>query len=216
MLKLVLCAAVVFSLVGCNSNAIKGSGKITTNKREMQKFKTVQINGDFNVNIVAQKKQDLAIIGDDNVVPRISTEVKEGTLYVRLLPGKLLKPSKTPEIVISVAELNKIKASGGSKIRVMNLKSDQVNVKTSGNTQLDIAGVANTVRVKSSGSAQTNAQFLEAKNVKVKTTDTAKTYISASNVLDVNVSDSGRVQYTGNPKKIIKDIKDSGKVSSIE
>ena len=69
-------------LSGCKFNKVSGSGAMKLDKRSVPAFKSVDISGAYEVEIVAQKEQSVEIEGDDNLLPLIKTEVKNGVLEI--------------------------------------------------------------------------------------------------------------------------------------
>src|SRR5581483_1904312 len=85
-LALALCL-LVLSVAGCKAmlgiNKVQGSGTAKTEKRDVARFTAIEANFHGVINVAAQAPASLSISGDDNIVSLITTEVKNGTLYIK-------------------------------------------------------------------------------------------------------------------------------------
>ena len=76
---------------GCNpigmSSNVKGSGIAKTEKRAMAPFDSLDVKYVGLLEVHSQGQKSLEISGDDNIIPLITTEVKNGTLYIRSTKG---------------------------------------------------------------------------------------------------------------------------------
>src|SRR5437016_9343726 len=80
LLLLVACGLV---LSGCKFHrGIAGSGVRKTEKRELKSFNAIDTTGAYEINIACQKSAGFEIEADDNILPLIKTEVRDGTLFV--------------------------------------------------------------------------------------------------------------------------------------
>ncbi len=61
---------------------VKGSGNVVTESRDISDFKGVDVSGVFQVEITAQKDFSVEIEADDNLMPLIKTEVRNGVLHL--------------------------------------------------------------------------------------------------------------------------------------
>jgi Putative auto-transporter adhesin, head GIN domain len=82
-----LSIGLVIGLAGCNlinnPSNIQGSGIAKTEKRAVASFDSLDVNCVGSIEVHSQGQKSLEISGDDNIIPFITTEVKNGTLYIR-------------------------------------------------------------------------------------------------------------------------------------
>ncbi len=218
MFRPLLLGAITLSLAlaGCNSSSVTGSGKITTDSRQLSLFKGITISGNYEVNIVAQKSPAVEIKTDDNIVSKIITEIKDNILHIHPIEGKHLAPSKTVQLNIAIPDLNSININGDNRIEATNLSSQQLSVSASGSSQINLSGKTNEIIIKASGSTELDAQNLSADTARVSSNGAAKIKVHANKSLDVAISGSGRVNYSGHPARITQTVHGSGEVLSIE
>src|SRR5690242_3992270 len=78
---LLIVVAVAFS--GCKfGRGIAGSGNRKSEKRDVKSFNAIDTSGAYEVNVTCQKPASVEIEADDNILPLIKTEVRDGTLFV--------------------------------------------------------------------------------------------------------------------------------------
>src|SRR5216117_4037518 len=76
---LTLAISFVFVLSACG---VRGSGVRKTEKRELPAFTSIETTGAFEVEVTCQKPASFEIEADDNILPLIQTEVRDGVLRV--------------------------------------------------------------------------------------------------------------------------------------
>src|ERR1041385_676738 len=79
-----LLVAVALALPACKfrSSGIAGSGVRKTEKRELKSFSAIDTTGAYEIHIACQKPASFEIEADDNILPLIKTEVRDGILFV--------------------------------------------------------------------------------------------------------------------------------------
>ena len=198
-------------LGGCKFDRVSGSGAAKVDKRSMPAFTAVHISGAYEVEIVAQKEQSLVIEGDDNLLPLIKTEVKNGVLEIS--NEKSFSTKNKLRVRISVQKLDGIETSGASDIIATNVKSDEFKIDTSGASELKVSGEAKTLSVDSSGAGTIDTKDLHAEKADVHTSGAANVEVYATEELSAKVSGAGTVDYYGNPKTVKEDKSGAGVIT---
>ncbi len=208
-LSLVLLALVVG---GCQHfGNVTGSGKMKLEKRDVPAFTAVDVSGAYDVEIVVQKEQSLEIEGDDNLLPLIRTEVKNGVLSIN--NEKSFSTKHTLRVRISVPNFDAISTSGASEFNVTNVKSDEFNIEASGAGHIQISGETKALEVGMSGAVGLDAKDLKAQKVNVKTSGASSADVYASEELRASVSGAGNIDYYGDPKTVSEDASGAGSIS---
>jgi hypothetical protein len=210
---ILLMAAGLLALSGCfHMNGIKGSGVRKTEKRDVAAFKSIESDGAYEIDVDCQKPLSVEIEGDDNILPLIKTDVRDGVLYI-----SNPQPYRTRQsIVLHVAAPNieRITSHGAGDFNVSNLKNDMFELHSTGATSFTAGGQTKTVRIESSGAGKINVGGLRAEKANVSISGAASVDVFASDQLDVNVSGVGSVSYSGNPKTVNKNVSGLGAVSA--
>ena len=84
----------------CSFITLTGSGISTSQERITGSFTVVENNGPFRVLVQQGRQTALTITGEDNILPEISTEVRNGRLYIAYRKENLR--SSHQEVVISL------------------------------------------------------------------------------------------------------------------
>ena len=211
---LLILSLMLFALGGCNFEKFhktSGSGKMKLEKRDLPAFTAVDISGAYDVEIIAQKEQGLEIEGDDNLLPLIRTEVKNGVLTVSNQKG--FDTKHTLRLRISLPKIDSISTSGASEIVATQVKSDDFNIDASGAGNMQISGETKTLKVDISGAGKVDARDLRAQGVTITISGSAEADVYASEELRAAVSGSGNVSYYGDPKTVKEEMSGSGSIS---
>jgi hypothetical protein len=200
-------------LAGCHGHFgnVTGSGTMKVEKRDVPAFSALNISGAFDVEIVVQKEQSLEIEGDDNLLPLIKTEVKNGVLSIN--NEKSFSTKKALRVRISVPDLDALSTSGASEFTVTNVKNDEFNIEASGAGSIQISGETKALEVGMSGAVSLDAKDLHAQKVSITTSGASSADVYASEELRASVSGAGNVDYYGDPKTVSEDASGAGSIS---
>lgn len=175
----------------------KGSGNIQTEKRDVSEFKAVEVGGVFIVEITAQKDYSLEVEADDNLLPFIKTEFDGETL--RIESEKSLSSSNPIKVRISAPDIENLHISGASKVSVVNLDNESLDVDSSGASKISCSGKTNNLKIDMSGASQLDGEKLNAESVSVDASGASKATVSVKNSLKADLSGASKVVYFGNP-----------------
>lgn len=199
-------------LFGCRGT--QGSGKIENVAREVGPFHAVALGGEFDCDITIDPKgtQAVALQGDDNLLPLISTHMNGGQLRISTMTA--ISPSKTIHVTIIAKELDALLVSGAGNVRVNGIRSPKWAASVSGAAQVTLAGQATESTIDISGAADVSAFDLLAQTATVRLSGAGNAQVFASAKLDVRVSGVGNVEFRGNPKIVDKNITGVGSVTA--
>ena len=195
-------------LSGC-IGGVHGSGVRKTEKRDLPAFNSIETSGAFEVEVNCQKPASFEIEADDNIVPLIQTEVRNGVLHISTT--KSYMSSRGIVLRITVPDLASVKSTGAGKFHVSDVKNDSFEIQSTGAAQVFASGQSKSVKIGSTGAGKIEAHNLRANNAEVSVTGAASVDVYATDQLDVTVSGAGRVTYSGNPK-VNKNISGVGQV----
>src|SRR5258705_13356728 len=92
------------ALAGCKLHrGIAGSGVRKTEKRALKFFNAIDTTGAYEIDVTSQKPASFEIEADDNILPLIKTEVRDGVLFVS--NDQQYPSSKPPTLRITLPEL---------------------------------------------------------------------------------------------------------------
>jgi putative autotransporter adhesin-like protein len=201
-------------VVGCQwlGGAEHGSGKPKTEARQVPAFTKLELQGALHADITAGAAQSVEISGDDNLVPLVTTEVKDQRLVIGT--RKRVAPKLELLARISAPALAAVSVSGSTAIKLRGVAGDTFDLDTSGSAEIVASGKTHKLRVDVSGSASIDAHELAAEDVTVVVSGSGEIEVAATGVLDVQISGSGRVRYHGTPRELRKVVSGSGTVEA--
>jgi len=193
------------------NRSVTGSGNASSEKRDVTDFQAIEVGGIFDVEVVAQKDFSVEIEADDNLLPLIETEVSNGTL--RIGSEQKIFSKNIARVRISAPNIKHFDISGASKISLVNLKNESLQIDSSGTSKITVAGETENLTINVSGTSKIEAENLKTENASVNSSGASKVCVYAVNELKSDASGASSVIYSGNPKNLIR--KTSG-VSSIK
>ena len=181
------------------------SGNVMTETRDLVDFKSIEVSGVFNVEIVAQKSFAVEIEADEKLLPLIKTEVNAGVLTIskKRFSVRSFKNFKA-KIRISAPNIERIEASGVTKTSLSNLDGESLDIDINGASKIEVEGKVSDLNVDMNGASKLEAKNLLTKNAKIEGSGASKAYVSASDKLSCDLSGASRVNYYGDPTDIVK------------
>ena len=199
--------------------------------RSVGAYDAIGVSGWFDVELVDGTEGELTLKGEENLLEHIVTEVKNGTLSIKVEKGYNLKPTSWKEgifITVPVKSINSVALSGsGDVVGKTTIKADSfktsmsgsgditldvdvnsISASMSGSGDITLSGRTGDFDATISGSGDIKAYELSADNVDATVSGSADIKVTAHKMLKARVSGSGDISYRGNPEKV--DTKSSG------
>jgi hypothetical protein len=209
----ILTVAALAGFASCRhlGKGVQGSGVRKTEKRDLGAFKSIETNGAFEIQVTCQQPASFEIEGDDNILPLIKTEVRDGSLHIH--NEKSYNPTKPIAIRIGLADLNRFATDGAADVSITNVKNAKLSVNSTGAAKIKAEGQTKLVEINVPGAAKIDASNLRAERATVMVNGAAQVDVYASQQLDVTVSGVGQVTYHGNPGVVNKSVTGLGSVN---
>ena len=214
----------------------RGSGNVISQTREVSGFEAVSVAYPAQVLIKQGNAESLKIEADDNLLPNLKTQVKNGTLeiFYKRENGKHVNPTKTVKITIVVKDLKNVDFTSAGELTVENLKTDTLDVSLSGagNMKLDkilvkalsvslsgagsstASGTADDLNLTISGFGDFKGADLHSKDAQVDISGAGSATVWADNDLNAQISGAGSVSYYGSAS-VTKQVSGVGGVNHI-
>jgi len=190
---------------------VQGSGIAKTENRAVASFDSLDVNFAGAIAVRSQEQQSLEISGDDNIIPFITTEVKNGTLYVRATKG--YSPQQKLQIRVSTPNVKRFVFDGVGDANLFNIKNDRLAIVVTGVGSFSVSGETKELDITLSGVGSVDAKNLRAVNVKVNSNAVGSVDLYVTRQLDINSTGIGEVNYYGNPKIVNKQAEGIGKIN---
>lgn len=197
----------------------RGSGNVVTETRKVSGFDAVNVSYPGQVLIKQGNTESLKIEAEDNLLPNLKTQVKNGTLeiFYRRDNGKHVNPTKSVKITIVVKDLTDVEFTSAGELIIENLKTDSLDVSLSGagNVELDnilvkslsvslsgagsatASGTADSLDLSISGFGDFKGEDLYDKKARVSISGAGSATVWVDEDLMAEVSGAGSVSYYG-------------------
>ena len=216
---------------GFDSRRVRGSGKVTSQQRNVSGFHEVEFTSVGEVTLEQGGSESLEIEAEDNLLPHIRTEVQGGRLLIGTERGVSISPTTTIRYRLKVREIDAIELSGSGKIvtspltssemrldlpgsgviRVGGLSARALEASISGSGDIEVPGRVGRVTVHISGSGEYDGGGLESETADVSISGSGDATVWVRDRLSASISGSGDVDYYGEPS-VNKRVSGSGSV----
>lgn len=213
----------IFFITSCSYSGADQTGQT----RNLEPFTGIKVGGAFEVVLNQGGGHQALIEADEDVINKVSTEVKGSVLHIDMDWGWPWNHDEV-KVYVEFDELNSIVSSGASEVTAeTSINTDDIEIKVSGagdmsleihaqNTEIyisgagdvDISGDTKMQKVRISGSGDYDAQHLKSKYTNAKISGAGNAVVFASDEIEANVSGAGSIEYYGNPQQ--KSINSSG------
>lgn len=192
---------------------IKGSGKEKTILRNLSGYQRIKIgSGGFDVVYNAGKIYSLKITGDDNIVPWMQTEVKDGELQLSITKSY---SSKLP-ITVSIAspQLEAISLEGSSAMRLNSIQAANFLIHSIGSGDISASGRVAFLKIHILGTGDVDVKNLISDKVNINVKGSGDLVLTAKQSLTTVVSGTGDIVYFGKPEEVNTKIFGVGEIES--
>jgi hypothetical protein len=213
---------------------IRGSGNIVTDTRKVSSFDAVKVEYPARVLILQGEAESVTIVADDNLLPDLQTQVRNGTLeiFYRRTNDRHVTPTEPVTITITVIDLTKVEFSTAGDFTIEGVKTDNLDVSLSGAGNLELnevmanalslnlsgagsmiaSGSTDDLDVNISGFGDFKGSELHSTTANVNISGAGSATVWVDDKLDATISGAGSVNYYGSPD-VTKQVSGVGGVS---
>lgn len=217
-------------------NKIKGNGKITSITRTTSDYDAVNFTGSFDYVLVSGTEGKIKIEGEENLLPYIISEVKNGTLHIKIENRISLQPSKNKTIKITVPfqDINAVSLTGSGDVWTENtistshfnasitgsgdvkleVEATSVAANVTGSGDLTLIGNTNTLKASVTGSGDFKGHNMNANDVDTSVAGSGEIKVVCKGHLKARVTGSGDIKYSGKPKTTDSKVAGSGSIAT--
>ena len=213
----------------------RGSGEVIAESRRVGNFDAIALGGTGTLTIVQGAREGLTIEAEDNIVPRITTEVRGGRLRIgyrsRWFGFGSAWPTEPVTFTVTVRELAAVHLSGPTELRAADLEADRLaiavrgpgkvtldrltadtlDVSISGSGTVRADGAVRRQAIGISGPGEYHAAGMASQDAAIRAGGSSKASVRVSDTLAIRLGGAGSVEYIGNPR-VDQDIAGSSKV----
>jgi len=193
----------------------RGNGVEKSVTRQVPMFNILELSGAFQVNVVnSSTNNQVKITGDENLLPIIATTTQGNKLVI--YPEKSICTEIEIKLDISVGNLAALVSSGSDNVKVSDLNSRKFSLLMSGASDVELSGQTHVFDAEISGAGDLESRGLKSGTTILNISGTGTANVHASESLQVEVVGVADVNYSGNPKEVIKDILGVGSVNKLD
>jgi hypothetical protein len=222
--------------VDLGNKVVTGSGKRTTETRQVSGFDKVLLEGSGEIELQQGDKEALSIEADENVLPLIRSEVVNGRLELGFKPNINISLSTSVVYHLTVKDIHAVTLAGSGKLTSTALKTDNLALSIPGSGEIRITkldakqvtpniagsgdiviedGAADTLNVNLAGSGSLDCGGFKTASVDVTVAGSGNITVWATDSLTGKVLGSGNIRYYGSPAKTEVQTIGSGNIKAL-
>jgi hypothetical protein len=198
---------------------VNGSGKHQSEARSVRGFNQVEINGIGQLALTQGNQDSLAIEGDDNILPLLTSQVSDGVLHLGAKDGTTIRPSVPIVYHLTMRDIAGIQQTGLANIEAGSIESDHLHlsvggpgsikigqlhaqslaVATGGSGSMSLAGNVGDQRVQVVGAGDYRADQLWSQDARVAIQGSANCAVRVAGTLAASIVGAGTITYAGAP-----------------
>ena len=190
---------------------VSGSGQVASQAPQVSGFTKIELSGPGELTIEQGGTESLTIEADDNVLPRLTSEVSDGTLKLDKKRGITLQPRTPIRYRVTLKDLTGLEISGSATVRGEGMRLQSLRLEISGSGVVNLSGSAAEQDIEVSGSGRYEAAELPSEKVQADISGSGQVAVAVSRELKVDISGSGSLTYSGDPS-VQQDVSGSGRV----
>ena len=203
-LMLIFGLAAIMATLMCNSSSgpsedIIGSGNVVTGNRLVSGFHGIAVSGIGEVILERTGNESLTITSDDNILPRLESEVRNGILFLGPENNVSVSPSQGIVYRLTASTFDEINVSGVVTVTADGINTELLVTNMSGTCIVETDGTADSQDIATSGTSNFNGESLDSRTVDINISGTSHIVVKVSEVLRGLVSGAALVEYIGNP-----------------
>jgi hypothetical protein len=224
-----LLASTFLLSVGCGSDA---PGPITSQERDISGVHVVDLQTSGDLTIRIRDTESLSITAPASVIDDLTSDVADGVLVLGTKPNR--RVNGTVSYILMVPSLEGIRlegsgsiagcgvltgdghlaSTGSGSVKLSNLTLSSLSANISGSGDVTISGTSEGSVVVLTGSGAYDGSGLRTRHTTVTSTGSGQARVNAADDLDVTLSGSGEVIYSGAPAQVHRVISGSGNITA--
>jgi hypothetical protein len=190
-----------------------GSGNVVSESRTVSGFTKIDLSGAGDVIIEQNGTEALTIEAEDNLIPKLTSEVVNGTLRLGEKSNLTIHLTKPVTYRVSMKDVSGLMISGSGTVTASTITAPSLAVDLSGSGKITVGGTVDQQDLVISGSGEYQAKDLQTKNASVEISGSGNATVTVNDKLDAQISGSGQLTYYGNPPQVTQEVSGSGRVT---
>ncbi|VAW85539.1 hypothetical protein MNBD_GAMMA16-165 [hydrothermal vent metagenome] len=174
-----------------------GIGKIIKEERNLPSFSIVDIRLSADIEIVQHPSRQLTISSNKNVLPLISTQVKDQTLVISNTASFISQEAIS--IKIKTPTLTSIQQHGAGTVNLYAINQPKLFIQLNGSGDITAEGKVSKLVALLNGSGDLNLGALHALHGQLDLAGAGDISITVENHFSATISGAGNITYCGSP-----------------
>jgi hypothetical protein len=185
-----------------SASSTRGSGVSVTDRREVAPFTSVELAGANTVVINVGSPSSVVVSGDDNLVGRVTTIVRDGRLVIDDTGGFSTKAPMRVEV--NTPSLDGVAIGGAGTVTVDGVAGTGFDVELAGDGTLVASGTVQRLTAVLAGAGTLDLHDLVAADGVVHLEGTGTIRVHATAALDAALTGTGTILYRGTPTLTVR------------
>ena len=206
-------------VAACGTGLVIGSGNSMTEEREIAGVEGVVLSFVGDLRITQGDEEKLVITADDNMMPLITTEVRNGVLTIGSKSTVGMQTTTRLQYDLTVRDLNSVRLMGAGNASMEGLETDNlalglagagnlsiqnvdaagIDATLSGLGNMEISGATARLAVELTGAGNFSGGDLRSGAADVRITGLGNATVWAVETLDAAITGAGNIDYYGDP-----------------
>ena len=179
------------------SPGIRGSGNVVSEQRTVNGFTAVSLEGSGRLTIAQGETESLAITADDNLMPYLTSEIKDGQLTLGTKNNENIDPSKDVVYKLTMKNVSAIGLAGSGSVDAKGIHAERLKIVVAGSGGMSVAGTAAQQEITLAGSGEFRGDDLKSKVVTIQIAGSGGAALNVSEKLEASIAGSGGITYRG-------------------
>lgn len=208
-------ATLLLSGCGDRSDDWGDKGPLMSERREVEAFDSIQMEGAAKLEITVGEPASLQISGHEKAVHRMETEVRGNTLHIkgRARDWVIRDDSSRLTLHITLPRLESLQLEGGNDVKLTGLRGGRTTIKAAGAANIHGDGQLDELTVRMTGASNADLSKLAAVDATVTVDGVGNVIVNARGSLDATMNGVGAIFYTGTPSKVSTRMNGLGTIS---
>jgi len=191
------CLALLEENAAEDDEVVVGSGIPATEDRDVSDFHAVAASGVGQIDIRHGAEESLRVTADDNLLPILTSEVRDG----RLILGSegRFRSHDSPRYEVTLRNLDELLLAGVFGVDATGLDTGSFDINVSGVSAVTVAGNAQHQNIAVAGVSIYDARNLTSRTVEVDISGPSRAVVRASERIEGHLTGGATLEYIGNP-----------------
>jgi hypothetical protein len=183
-----------------NMPVVQGSGRVIRQNRAVAPFQRIEMMGAEVVDVRLGARPSVIIEADDNVLPLLTSEVRNGTLKLGSRGSYRIRGPV--RVWVTMPNLESFVSSGSGDVRIHGVNNARLKLTINGSGSMQATGRTGALDLNVNGSGRAQLAGLAARDASVGLHGSGDATVRASGQLDARVIGSGNLRYVGRPASL--------------